>query len=59
MNEKMEMTREQILAEKEMMQKEYEAKIRHLEYKVERLLGEIEGLKFAMRCNGVSGGDVG
>lgn len=34
---------------------------RHIEYlnrQNERLRGEIEGLRFAVRCNGVSGGEV-
>ncbi len=34
---------------------------RHIEYlncQNERLRGEIEGLRFSVRCNGISGGEV-
>ena len=34
------------------------AEIRYLSCKIDRLQGVIEGLKFGLRCNGVSGGDV-
>ena len=39
--------------------REMKAKIQYLESKIERLLGVIEGLKFSIRCNGVSGNEVG
>jgi len=38
--------------------KEMEAHISYLREENERLKGEIRGLKFAIRCNGVSGGEV-
>ena len=38
--------------------REMGAKIQYLEAKIERLLGVIEGLKFSIRCNGVSGNEV-
>lgn len=38
--------------------RELEAHIRCLREENERLKGEIRGLKFAIRCNGVSGGEV-
>ncbi len=59
MNEKTEMTTEQVSAEKAAMEKEYLEHIKYLEAQVEWLKGMIEGLKFSIRCNGVSGGDVG
>jgi len=62
-------TVEEVLRENEEMRKEYMAKIEYLETKheeqirelnaeIKRLNGVIEGLKFAIRCNGVSGGEV-
>lgn len=50
---------EHLETEKDMMQREYVECIKRLEAEVGRLNGVIEGLKFAIRCNGVSGGDVG
>lgn len=38
--------------------KEKDIRIGYLERQNERLRGEIEGLRFAVRCNGVSGGEV-
>ena len=58
MNENMEPTIEQMKTEMDMMRREYIETIKHLEVKVERLNGVIDGLKFAVRCNGVSGGEV-
>ena len=40
----------------QMQAEEYLEHIKCLEAKIERLNGVIEGLKFAVRCNGVSGG---
>jgi len=37
---------------------ELKARIRCQDLQIERLKGEIEGLRFAVRCNGVSGGEV-
>lgn len=37
---------------------ELRARIRYQDLQIERLRGEIEGLRFALRCNGISGGDV-
>lgn len=34
------------------------AEIQYLSSKIDRLQGVIEGLKYGLRCNGVSGGDV-
>lgn len=42
----------------QMQAEEYLEHIKCLEAKIERLNGVIEGLKFAVRCNGVSGGEV-
>lgn len=64
-----ERTIEQVLEEKDAMVKELMAEIEHLEARnkdqikefnaeIRRLNGVIEGLKFAIRCNGVSGGEV-
>lgn len=58
MNENTEITMAQILAERDAKEKEYIERIKYLEARIERLNGVIEGLKFATRCNGVSGGDV-
>lgn len=33
-------------------------KIQEMKYHIQRLEGCIEGLKFSIRCNGVSGGEV-
>ena len=38
--------------------KEMQANIDYLKCQNERLRGENDGLRFALRCNGVSGGDV-
>ena len=57
-NAEMTMTVEQMLSESKMKEKEYAERIKYLEAKVERLNGIIDGLKFAVRCNGVSGGEV-
>ncbi len=54
----MTMTTEQMLSESKAREKEYIEHIKYLEAKIERLSGVIEGLKFATRCNGVSGGEV-
>ena len=62
-------TVEEVLRENEEMRKEYMAKIeylgtkheeqiRELNAEIRQLNGVIEGLKFAIRCNGVSGGEV-
>lgn len=64
-----ERTIEQVLEEKDALVKELMAKIEYLEARnedqnkefnaeIRRLSGVIEGLKFAIRCNGVSGGEV-
>ena len=64
-----ERTVEQVLEEKDAQIKELMAKIEYLEERnedqikefnaeIKRLSGVIEGLKFAIRCNGVSGGEV-
>lgn len=46
-------------AEKTQMQiRDMEDRIKYLELTNERLRGEIEGLRFAVRCNGVSGAEV-
>lgn len=58
MNEKMELPREDHAVPIERQLTGAKSYIKHLEAKVERLNGEIEGLRFAIRCNGVSGGDV-
>ena len=34
------------------------AEIQYLSSKINRLQGVIDGLKFGLRCNGISGGDV-
>lgn len=34
------------------------AEIQYLSSKIDRLQGVIEGLKFGLRCNGVSGADI-
>lgn len=34
------------------------AEIQYLSSKIDRLQGVIEGLKYGLRCNGVSGGEV-
>ena len=60
-NTEMTMTVEQMLSESksyQMQAEEYLEHIKCLEAKIERLNGVIEGLKFALRCNGVSGGEV-
>lgn len=60
-NTEMTMTVEQMLSESksyQMQAEEYLEHIKCLEAKIERLNGVIEGLKFAVRCNGVSGGEV-
>ena len=60
-NTEMTMTVEQMLSESksyQMRAEEYLEHIKYLEAKIERLNGVIEGLKFAVRCNGVSGGEV-
>lgn len=60
-NTEMTMTVEQMLSESksyQMQAEEYMEHIKCLEAKIERLNGVIEGLKFAVRCNGVSGGEV-
>ena len=60
-NTEMTMTVEQMLSESksyQMRAEEYLEHIKCLEAKIERLNGVIEGLKFAVRCNGVSGGEV-
>lgn len=41
-----------------MMNEELQARIREGQCENERLRGVIYGLKFAIRCNGVSGGEV-
>lgn len=38
--------------------KDLEGRIEYLNRLNERLRGEIDGLRFAVRCNGVSGGEV-
>lgn len=38
--------------------KERDCIIKELEYKRRYLSGMVDGLKFAIRCNGVSGGEV-
>ena len=38
--------------------KDLEGHIEYLNRQNERLRGEIEGLRFAVRCNGVSGAEV-
>lgn len=64
-----ERTIEQVLEEKDAQVKELMAKIeylgtkhkeqiRELNAEIRQLNGVIEGLKFAIRCNGVSGGEV-
>lgn len=56
----MTMTVEQMLSESksyQMQAEEYLEHIKCLEAKIQRLNGVIEGLKFAVRCNGVSGGE--
>ena len=64
-----ERTIEQVLEEKDAMVKElmakieylgtkYEEQIRELNAEIRQLNGVIDGLKFAIRCNGVSGGEV-
>ena len=50
---------ENLKAENDMMQKEYVEHIKRLEKEIEFLKGTVEGMRFAIRCNGVSGGDVG
>ena len=50
-----ELTKEE---EQEMQIREMQARIGYLENKIERLSGVIEGLKFSIRCNGVSGNEV-
>ena len=60
-NTEMTMTVEQMLSESksyQMQAEEYLEHIKCLEAKIERLNGVIEGLKFALRCNGISGGEV-
>lgn len=60
-NTEMTTTVEQMLSESksyQMQAEEYLEHIKCLEAKIERLNGVIEGLKFAVRCNGVSGGEV-
>ena len=37
---------------------EYKAQINYARSQNESLRGEIKGLRFALRCNGVSGGEV-
>ena len=37
---------------------EMQANIDYLKCQNERLRGENDGLRFALRCNGISGGDV-
>lgn len=37
---------------------EKKAESEHLRREMERLRGRIEGLEFALRCNGVSGAEV-
>ena len=37
---------------------EYKAQVNYLRAQNENLRGEIKGLRFAIRCNGVSGGEV-
>ena len=49
------------MAEVEKMQmqiRDMEDRTEYLERQNERLRGEIEGLRFAVRCNGVSGAEV-
>lgn len=64
-----ERTIEQVLEEKDAQVKElmanieylgtkHEEQIRELNAEIRQLNGVIEGLKFAIRCNGVSGGEV-
>ena len=64
-----ERTIEQVLEEKDALEKEFMARIEYIETKYEeqirelnaeirQLNGVIDGLKFAIRCNGVSGGEV-
>ena len=50
---------EHLKAEKDAMAEEYISHIKRLEAEIDHLNGVIEGLKFSIRCNGVSGGDVG
>ena len=60
-NTEMTMTVEQMLSESksyQMQAEEYLGHIKCLEAQIERLNGVIEGLKFAVRCNGVSGSEV-
>lgn len=38
--------------------KDLEGHIEYLNHQYERLRGEIEYLRFAVRCNGISGGEV-
>lgn len=38
--------------------RELKAHIEHLRYEKAKLEGQIDGLVFAIRCNGVSGGEV-
>lgn len=37
---------------------EFKAQVNYLRSQNENLRGEIKGLRFAVRCNGVSGGEV-
>ena len=57
-----EMTREELIEKVDALQEELEEKkkrIRYLQSLVDYRDGKIEGLKFAIKCNGVSGGEVG
>lgn len=58
MNDRVIAELDQLKEEMLMRYDEYQASIKHLESKVEYLRGMVEGLKFSVRCNGVSGNEV-
>ena len=62
MTELNEMTREELIEKVQALKAELEnekTKRRHLKSRIDYLEGKIEGLKYGIRCNGVSGGEVG
>lgn len=58
MNDRVIAELDQLKEEMLMRQDEYQANTKRLELKVEYLRGMVEGLKFSVRCNGVSGNEV-
>ena len=58
MDENVKLTYEQLEEELRSVKAEYENTVRLLERKIDRLSGIIEGMKFAIRCDGVSGSEV-